>query len=171
MRGCSELTAPYFEICLTNRAANLNKGRGTMLRDREGLKAAATHGCSGELLIDHRNADKSGLRLLINPIFHLLRNLIHCCSRAFVSKKPSRRQSHLRRSLVLCKPVAVARCWADELTHVELYLPYIREKWSRELQPKSTTTTRLRLRQHNRESANAAFGFTIHSWISDNAQY
>jgi hypothetical protein len=30
-RWISILTAPYFEICLTNRDANLNRGRGTML--------------------------------------------------------------------------------------------------------------------------------------------
>jgi hypothetical protein len=70
--------------------------------------------------------------------------------------------SHIQDVLeFLCKPVAVARCWADEMTHVELYLPYIREKWSRELN--QNRRLRLRLRQHNRESANAAFGFTIRS--------
>ena len=29
--GLSKLTAPYFEICLTKSAANLKRGRGTML--------------------------------------------------------------------------------------------------------------------------------------------
>jgi hypothetical protein len=49
--------------------------------------------------------------------------------------------SHIQDLEFLCKPVAVARCWADVLTYVELYLPYIRKKGSRELRPKSTTST------------------------------